>query len=402
MKDSILYVWFQLNMGICNRTAGEILCKFNSISEIYNCNDFSFLGDNKQKYITRLESKDTSQAFEILKRCKNVGAEVTGYYDELYPASLRRIPAPPIALYSIGNLKNLNDIPCVAVVGTRKMSDYGKDIAENFAYTFCKSGACVISGLAKGVDTAAHRGAIMAGGYTIGVLGNPIGDVYPKENVKAFQTLYERGLVISEMYPGCPRTKADFPNRNRIISGMSDAIVIAEAGEGSGALITARFGLEQGKKVFAVPGSIGAENAGTNSLIKTGIPAATEPQDIISALILDYPEVMRPYEPAVTSNLRSYGNGTVNNRSIANPEAVTENPIPVPEPESVCENKEIAENNIQQKILAAMDGLKPITADELTAITGITVGEIMAELTILEIQGDINAYPGGRYIKTKA
>lgn len=314
MKDEILYIWFQQAVGIYSRLPSEIFPRFNSISEVYECDDFSFLGEKREKYITRLEAKNISPAFEVMKRCQTMGVGITGYYDELYPSSLRKIQNPPVALYSIGKFKNLNDVPCIAIVGTRKMTDYGRETAENFAYNFSKSGAVVVSGLAKGVDTAAHRGAVMADGYTVAVLGNPIGDIYPKENKKAFEKLYECGLVVSELYPGAPRTKADFPNRNRIISGISDVVVIAEAGANSGALITAKHALEQGKGIFAVPGSIGAENAGTNQLIKQGVPIATDPNDVLSSLSLEYPEKIHFYEPSVTANLRSYGTVISRNR----------------------------------------------------------------------------------------
>ncbi len=396
MKQAILYIWFQLATGICNGIAGEILGKYNGIEEIYNCSDFSSLGAKRQKYIKNLENKDTSQAFEVLKRCQNLGVQIVGYYDNLYPKSLRRISNPPAVLYAIGDFRNINDIPCVAVVGKRKMSAAGKDIAENFAYNFSQSGACVVSGLAAGIDTAAHRGAIMSGGYTVAVLGNPIGDVYPKENLKAFQTLYQRGLVISEMYPGCPRTKADFPNRNRIISGISDAVVVIEAGESSGSLITARHGLEQGKHVFAVPGAIGAENAGTNTLIKNGVPAATEPHDIISALVLKYPEIMRQYTPSVTSKLRSYGAAPLTEEKPIKTEI-----IPAAEEISLTP-KEVKGDSLADKILSALSLSKPVSADELTQITGVSVSEIMCELTVMEIEGLVMASPGGRYTKAQS
>ncbi len=391
MKDSLLYIWLQLALGVCSRLAGQLFTKFHSMADIYNCNDFSFLGDKREKYIKRLECKDTAEAFEVLKRCQGLGVTVTGYYDDLYPSSLRKISAPPVVLYSIGDFRCLDKLPCIAVVGTRDMSDYGKAVAEDFAAEFCKSGACVISGLAKGVDTAAHRGAIMAGGYTVGVLGNPIGDVYPKENLKAFQTLYQRGLVISEMYPGCPRTKADFPNRNRIISGISDAVLVIEAGEASGALITARYGAEQGKAVFAVPGAIGSDNAGTNTLIKTGVPAALNPNDVLSALLMDYPEVLNNYQPSATKELRSYGNGK---------KVVTEvrASAPVAEPK----RQESEPQSVSQKIVSALESKGPLSADELTVLIGASVSDIMTELTLLEIDGSVVASAGGRYILTKA
>ncbi len=392
MKEKILYIWFQLATGICNKVAGEVFIKFRNIVDIYNCDDFSFLGDKREKYIKRLENKDTAEAFEILKRCREMGVGVTGYYDSLYPDSLRGIDNPPAVLYSIGEFRDLNKIPCVGIVGTRNMTDYGKTIAEDFARSFAKNGIYVISGLAKGIDTAAHRGAVTAGGYTVAVLGNPIGEVYPKENLKAFETLYEKGLVISEMYPGCPRTKADFPNRNRIISGISDCVLIAEAGETSGSLITARHAVSQGRDVFAIPGAVGAANAGTNALIKQGISAATEPKDIISALVLRYPEILKYYEPENTSKLRSYGNAAVSPPPV----------IKVAAEEIIKEHEPEFDGSNASKILSLLKQSNSMTADEITSKTGLPVSEVLSELTLLEIEGEVSVSVGGRYTLSKA
>ncbi len=407
MKEKILYIWLQQALGFYSRLVNEVMPRFSSINELYNCDDFSFLGEKREKYIKRLESKDMSSAFEIMKRCENLGVRVTGYYDELYPELLRSIESPPVVLYSIGEFKKLNGVPCVAIVGTRKMSDYGRETAENFAYNFAKSGAVVVSGLAKGVDTAAHRGAVMADGYTVAVLGNPIGDIYPRENEKAFLTLYKRGLVVSELYPGAPRTRADFPNRNRIISGICNSVVIAEAGENSGALITARHAIAQGKSVFAVPGAIGAENAGTNSLIKTGVPAATEPYDVLAPLALEFPEKLHPYEPSVTSKLRSYGNvfdrkdkKQVLSESDFETESITlkstEQPL-----ETASVKSDAETSGASAKIIAVLTANNPLTADEIVSKTGLPISTVMTELTFMEISGDIVSSAGGRFSAVK-
>lgn len=393
MKSTVLNIWFQLAVGICNRLAREIVQRFDSVEEIYRCDDFSFLGENREKYIKRLESKDTSEAFEIMKRCESMRVCVTGYYDALYPKRLRDIEAPPAVLYSIGNFKNLHSMPCIGIVGTRKMSDYGRDIAEKFAYTFAKSGACVISGLALGVDTAAHRGAVMADGYTVAVLGNPIGDIYPPENLRAFETLYERGLVLSEMYPGCPRTRGDFPNRNRIISGLCDSVVIAEAGEKSGALITARYAINQGRRLYAVPGAVGTSNAGTNSLIKTGVPVATEPYDVLAPLALEYPETLHPYEPSVTERLRSYGN-VINDKSSVPQKISAETTYDERRKEDSAST-----GTVSDRIMSVLADGKSLTVDEISLKLGLTVSEILAELTLMEISGDVTAAAGGRFIR---
>lgn len=395
MRKEILYIWFQQQVGRCNRLTKEILSRFESIAEVYNCDDFSFLGEKREKYIKKLESKDTSQAFEVLKRCEKIGARITGYYDDRYPELLRRIEDPPAVLYSIGDLDKLGKAPAVAIVGTRKMSDYGKNIAENFAYNFAKSGATVVSGLAKGVDTAAHRGAVMADGFTVAVLGTPIGDVYPAENIKAFETLYERGLVLSELYPGASKTRADFPNRNRIISGISNAVVIAEAGEHSGALITAQHAITQGKKLFAVPGAVGAENMGTNRLIKTGVAVATEPYDVLSQLVLEFPEFIKIYEPSMTSNLRSYGN-VINQRK---EEPIEKEALEIKPQETASDSEMIPteDESISALIMALLSSGEALTADEIVAKTGASISEIMTELTMLEICGDIVSNAGGRF-----
>ncbi len=396
MKNKILYIWFQQSVGLYSRMARDIFARFGSINDIYNCEDFSFLGDSKEKYIKRLENKDTSSAFEVMKRCQALGVNVTGFYDELYPEKLRNIDSPPAVLYSIGNLRKLNDVPCIAIVGTRKMTDYGREISEKFAYTFAKSGAYVISGLAKGIDTSAHRGAVMADGFTVGVLGNPIGDIYPRENEKAFHTLYQRGLVISELYPGAPRTRADFPNRNRIISGISDAVVIAEAGEHSGALITARHAITQGKSVYAVPGAIGAENAGTNALIKNGVPAATEPYDVLAPLALVYPKTLHPYEPSMTEQLRSYGNSPK-----AKITTKTADKPPHTEENITFAEKETVSGDNAGRILALLKTDTPLSADEISLRLNISVSDVMTELTLMEIDGTVIASAGGRYISSK-
>ncbi|MBQ3230049.1 MAG: DNA-processing protein DprA [Clostridia bacterium] len=400
MKNEILHVWLQLALGISSRLAREILQRFESIADVYNCDDFSFLGKDREKYIKRLESKDTSDAFEVVKRCEAIGARIIGFFDEYYPSGLRNIESPPVALYAIGVLKNLNTIPKIAVVGTRKMSDYGRNIAESFSHDFVKSGACVVSGLAKGVDLAAHRGAVMAGGYTVGVLGTPIGTIYPAENEKAFRVLYERGLVISEMYPGCPRTRADFPNRNRIISGMSDAVVIAEAGEGSGSLITAQYAISQGKTVFAVPGTIGAENAGTNGLIKKGVPPATSSFDVISPLSLEYPTKIKPYEYASAPVLDPRQTAE---RSAAKPLLKnTEQKKEDLSAESAPLAEKASSGNVSERITKLLrESAKPLSADELAAKTGINITDILTELTMLEIDGEVVASVGGRYSSSK-
>ena len=252
MDNAVYYIWLQTVCGMCNSIYQQLFERFSTARAIYECEDFSFI---KGKYacLEKLEKKDLSVSFEIYKKCRNNGITILTYHDRIFPDSLRRIHTPPPVLYCKGEIRNFNNEVCIAVVGTRRMTEFGGAVAEEFAYSFAKCGAVVVSGCAKGIDTAAHNGALRAGKFTVAVLGTPIDTIYPKENEKLFFILYEKGLVISEMYPGCQSTRADFPNRNRIISGLCEATVIAEAGENSGALITARHAVAQSRKVYAIP-----------------------------------------------------------------------------------------------------------------------------------------------------
>jgi DNA processing protein len=206
--------------------------------------------------------------------------------DTDYPEPLRRISDPPPVLFVRGSF-SAADSPAVAIVGTRRVSAYGRAVAERLAADLAAAGVTVVSGLAKGVDTVAHRAALDAGGRTIAVLGNGLDQVYPPENAGLAKRMVEpdRGAVVTEFAPGVPPDAVNFPRRNRIISGLSKAIVVVEAGQKSGALITADFALEQGRDVLAVPGSIlSAGSIGSNTLLKEGATLVTGVEDILDAI----------------------------------------------------------------------------------------------------------------------
>ncbi len=199
-----------------------------------------------------------------------------------YPKLLRNIYNPPISIYIRGNKEILNK-PTLAIVGCRQATNYGKYVAQNFSYNLSKSGFIIESGLARGIDKYAHQGTIMAKGKTIAVLGNGIDTIYPKENINlARQILALDGAIISEYPLGATPEKMNFPMRNRIISGMSNGVLVVEAKEKSGTLITTDFALEQGRDVFAIPGNINSENSvGTNELIKQGAKLVTKWEEIV-------------------------------------------------------------------------------------------------------------------------
>ena len=395
--DELYALWLQQACGIASTVYLKLFTRFSSCREIYDCTDYSFL-DGKHRCEKQLRDKDLSTAYELQKRLHASEIHVLTYYDDRYPDSLRLIQAPPAVLYAIGDLRDLNKITGVAIVGTRKMTPYGASVAEDFAKRLTLAGAVVISGLAKGIDTCAHRGAFRAQGYTVAVLGTPIDEIYPKENAKAFHAMYKSGLVISEMYPGCKRTKGDFPNRNRIISGLSKAVLVVEAGETSGALITARHAVYQNKPVFAVPGTLGDVHAGTNALLKNGARFATSPADILAELAMEHPTEIHPENLHLSKQVYARGN-VIHTTDEDEPfPEIHELPVaPEPTIPTVCkECPPPEEGSLAERICGFLKN-RAMSADELSLQLGVGISDLLGELTELEIEGKVQSLAGNRF-----
>lgn len=200
--------------------------------------------------------------------------------DKNYPEKLKNIQDSPMWLYIKGNIRILNEFS-LAIIGCRDSSKYGEKIAEKMAYELSKKNINIVSGLAKGIDSKAHIGTIKASGKTIAVLGSGIDVIYPKENIEIAEKILDKGAIISEYIMGSKPNRMNFPERNRIISGLSNGIIVVEAKERSGALITVDYGLDQGKEIFAVPGNINSKNSiGTNKLIQDGAKIVTKISDV--------------------------------------------------------------------------------------------------------------------------
>jgi DNA processing protein len=223
---------------------------------------------------------------QVAESIQSLGVQVLTWDDATYPRHLKEIDQPPPVLYVRGSLKDEDDW-AVAIVGTRKVTAYGRQVAEEIATTLARSGVTIISGLARGVDSIAHQAALNAGGRSLAVLGNGLDQVYPPENRKLAAQILEQGALLSDYALGTPPDGQNFPPRNRIISGLSLAVIVVEAGDTSGALITASFAAEQGRDVFAVPGNINApQSRGTNRLIRDGAQPLLSPQDVLETLNL--------------------------------------------------------------------------------------------------------------------
>jgi DNA processing protein len=234
--------------------------------------------------LRRLRQRTTSEA--AAQRLEQLGIQALTLLDDAYPTRLREIADPPPVIFTRGRLTAADHL-AVALVGTRRATPYGRAVAEHLARDLVAAGVTVVSGLAKGVDTAAHQAAVDGGGRTIAVLGNGLDQVYPPENGLLARQIVDRdaGALVSEFAPGVPPDAVNFPRRNRIIAGLSAATVIVEAGDKSGALITADFALEQGRDVLVVPGPIlSPTSSGSNSLLKQGAIPVTSVDDILEVI----------------------------------------------------------------------------------------------------------------------
>ncbi|MBQ6392309.1 MAG: DNA-processing protein DprA, partial [Eubacterium sp.] len=229
-------------------------------------------------------SRNYSRVEEGLKRLKGEGVRFVHWQSQDYPHRFRSLYDPPYGFYLRGRLPD-PDCPAVAIVGSRKASQYGRKAAEMFASELAGQGVAIISGMASGVDSEAHRAALDSSGMTLGILGGGIDSMYPKENWNLYLDMYEKGGILSEYNLGTVNRSGLFPMRNRLISGISDCILVVEAGEKSGSLITADQGMEQGKEVYAVPGRVtDIMSRGCNHLIAQGASIAESPQSLLEDL----------------------------------------------------------------------------------------------------------------------
>jgi DNA processing protein len=239
-----------------------------------------------EKIATQICSFKKEDLDKELALAREYGLDIMTFEDEIYPENLKNIPDPPIILYVKGRLKP-EDKFAIGIVGSRRASFYGLTNAEKFAADLSTRGFTVISGMARGIDTCAHRGALKQGGRTVAVMGSGFSHIYPRENKRLAEEISLSGAVISEFPVSTLPLKQNFPRRNRVISGLSLGILVAEAAENSGALITADFALEQGREVFALPGKVDSPNSfGTNGLIKQGAKLVSSVDDIIEELNL--------------------------------------------------------------------------------------------------------------------
>ena len=286
------------------------------------------------------------------------GIQILTWEDVAYPQRLKEIDQPPPVLYVRGDYLP-DDLFAVAIVGTRRVTAYGRQITEELAAFLAANGITVISGLARGVDAVAHQTALKSGGRTIGVLGSGVDKIYPPEHRAMAEKMMEQGAILSDYAPGTPPDASNFPPRNRIISGLSLAVVVIEAGETSGALITAEFAAEQGREIFAVPGSILApQSKGTNKLIQNGALPLLSVHDLMQAL-----------------NLTRMG-------------------------EQKAARKIIPADETEARLMDVL-GEEPRHVDEIRNQTALPIEKVSATLALMELKGMVRQVGGMNYVAVR-
>lgn len=397
----IHWLWYALRTGINNRDKMVILERFGSAEDIFNATASDYFRAGLQKNAAAaLQDKDLSQAKQIMAECEEMGIGIVAFGDAQYPSRLKYIADPPMVLYYKGKLPDFEKTAAVGVVGTRKASLYGLQVAKRLGFQIGCCGGMVISGMAEGIDAYATKGALLAGGNVLGVLGSGVDMVYPMKNRPLFAEMERFGCLISEYPPGTPPYKWNFPQRNRIISGMSNGVLIVEAPERSGALITARAALEQGRDVFVVPGNIDvASCAGSNALLREGATAVSHGWDILSEYTQVYGDALRQRnipEPAFDAEK-------------ATPKVAQRPILPGKKQEKkkkpIDNGVNVAYSDKNDKLSGLSDGEQQLVrqllagerlVDDVIAGAGLNVAQAKAMLTMLEIKGVIASLPGGR------
>ena len=281
------WIWLASIEGLGPVKKFALLNKFETAKRIYNATEKEILKVDgmSDKIVQNMQkAKDAKLLEKYEKYILKNDIKIINISDDNYPVKLKNIYAPPITIFAKGDISLLNS-KSIAIVGSREPSKYGIYVAEKFSKELSKEGITIVSGLARGIDTFAHVGALTSFGKTIAVLGSGIDVVYPKENAKYYREISEKGLIISEYVVGTAPESKNFPQRNRIISGLSDGVLVVEARKNSGTMITTDFALEQGKELYVIPGNITSNlSAGTNNLIKEGAKLVTDVYEILEDL----------------------------------------------------------------------------------------------------------------------
>ena len=357
-RDVRYWIGFNRVYGIGPAKVRALIDHFGDLQTAWSAAtaDLKGAGLDRRAIENLLAARRTLDLNREVERVEQAKASVLLWEDAAYPPLLRSLPDAPPVLYMKGQLAPADREWSVAIVGTRKASAYGRQVAETLAEELARNGITIVSGLARGIDAVAHDAALKAGGRSLGVLACGIDQVYPPEHERLVARLIEQGAVLSETPVGSPPEGGNFPARNRIISGLSLGVIVVEAGETSGALITADRALEQGREVFAVPGNIFARSShGTNRLLKEGATLVTSAEDVLEA------------------------------RNLKMVAAHTEARVVIPE-------------DATEAALLALISADPVHVDQIVRETGLPVAQVSSVLAMMELKGMIRQVGGMQYV----
>lgn len=396
MNGAVSWIRLQSALG-AGAALSEIIEYFGSAKALFDAGETEWRMSPVlvPRQIEKLCESTEAQANEVLATCKMNGWQVVPYDDPHYPERLRSIFNPPAVLYVDGELPDIDNSIVIGIVGTRRASDYAVKAADVMSRGIAERGAVVASGGALGVDTAAHNGAMLAGGKTIAVLGCGLGTKYLMENKPLRDAVVKNGALITEFQPFTPASKYTFPIRNRIISGISLGVLVVEASVKSGSLITANYALEQGRDVFALPCSIlDPAFAGTNKLIDDGAIVATKPLDLLYPYAEEY-GVKIDEVKSVGKIMRETGDKSANVYGKARD--ISFDNLQAGRKKREARQKAAAELSGKTKAVFNALGEEYQSADEISRAAGLSIGEALTALTALEIAGLAASAGGKRY-----
>lgn len=386
------WIWYAALQGISLRQKRQLLEHFSDPEELYYAEDIQEISGISFAVAQALEDKDLTKAQQIIKQCARLNVHILTYRDAAYPERLKQIDDSPLVLYYRGILPDFDMQPVIGVVGTRKASTYGKINALEMSRSIAACGGLVVSGGAAGIDTEALKGAMEADASVVAVLGCGVDVAFPASNRALFQKIEEKGCLISEYPPGTAARAWRFPERNRIISGLSNGVLVVEAPEKSGALITARDALEQGRDIFVVPGNINVSTcAGSNALLNDGAAAIFSGWDVMKHYTSRYPNVQQRQLPSREDSFLRVAEPVWLSLPSSGDKKYVDNPIPsaYSDQGSAASN----EDDLSWKLLSCLD-TEPVSVDDVIARAQEPAADVLSALTKMALLGMVVNHPG--------
>ena len=411
----IHWIWLATRSGLGDHTRMAVLSHFGDAEDVYFAPDDAFdrIPGLTEAGKASLRDRELAGAEWIVEECNLKQIHILTWRDAAYPARLRNIADPPMVLYYKGTLPDFDALPMVAVVGTRHATAYGLTAAKRLGSQIAACGGVVVSGMAYGVDSMAMQGALSASGFVVGVLGCGADIVYPASSRALYEDTQRNGCILSEFPPGTPAAKWTFPKRNRIISGLSCGVLVVEAPEKSGALITARLAAEQGRDVFVVPGNIDVDTCeGSNALLRDGAIAVRHGWDVMSEYEALFPGKL--HKNTAPSHQSAYPD-EVERANQSQPLMKVAQQTALPKRKHIKNpfaKKKVIDKDPPAPYIDADEKLPPMSpeeeqvvdllrqnvtlVDDMIHASGLDTGTVLTALTMLEIKGVVTRLPGKR------